>query len=116
MKNSDFILLVGTNPRLEATILNTRIRKAYLKNKLKIYSIGDPGDLTYPYQNIGSSTSIIRDIASGSHEISDKIKKIKKTINYYRRVSSLWKIGEYIFETLKNFLLIIILLKKIGML
>jgi len=35
IEESDLILLVGTNPRLEATILNTRIRKAYLKNKLK---------------------------------------------------------------------------------
>ena len=62
IEESDFILLVGTNPRLEATILNARIRKAYVKNKTKIYSIGDPGDLTYPYKNIGSSTSVIKEI------------------------------------------------------
>ena len=61
IEESDLILLVGTNPRLEATILNARIRKAYVKNKVKIYSIGNPGDLTYPYQNIGSSTSIIEE-------------------------------------------------------
>ena len=40
IEDSDLILLVGTNPRLEATILNARIRKAYVKNKTKIYSIG----------------------------------------------------------------------------
>ena len=78
IEESDFILLVGTNPRLEATILNARIRKAYIKNKIKIYSIGDAGDLTYPYQIIGSSTLIIKEIVSGSHEISNKIKKSKK--------------------------------------
>ena len=44
-----FILLIGTNPRYEATILNARIRKAYLKNKTKIISLNDVGDLTYPY-------------------------------------------------------------------
>ena len=49
IEESDLILLVGTNPRLEATILNARIRKAYVQNKVKIYSIGDPVDLTYPY-------------------------------------------------------------------
>ena len=74
IEDSDFVLLVGTNPRLEATILNARIRKAYIKNKIKIYSIGDPGDLTYPYLTIGSSTLLIREIISGSHEISNKIK------------------------------------------
>ena len=34
IEESDFILLVGTNPRLEATILNARIRKAYVNNKV----------------------------------------------------------------------------------
>ena len=42
------------------------LEKAYVKNKLKVYSIGDPGDLTYACENIGFNTSIIRDIASGN--------------------------------------------------
>jgi len=104
IEDSDFILLVGTNPRLEATILNARIRKAYVKNKLKIYSIGDPGDLTYPYQNIGSSTSVIREIVSGTHEISEKIKKSKKPIVIIGESALYGKTGQYVFETLKNFL------------
>jgi len=103
-EESDLILLVGTNPRLEATILNARIRKAYLRNKPKIYSVGDPGDLTYPYQNIGSNTSIIRDIASGSHEVSDKIKKSKRPLIIIGESALNDEVGEYIFETLKNFL------------
>ena len=98
------ILFVGTNPRLEATILNARIRKAYLRNKPKIYSIGDPGDLTYPYQNIGSSTSIIRDIASGLHDVSDKIKKSKKPLIVVGESVLCDEVGEYVVETLKNFL------------
>jgi len=102
---SDLILLVGTNPRLEATILNARIRKAYVKNKIKIYSIGDPGDLTYPYQSIGSSTSIIEEIALGKHKISAKIKKSKKPMIIIGESALYGKTGEYVFETLKNFLL-----------
>ena len=43
IEDSDLIVLVGTNPRLEATILNARIRKAYIKNKIKFISIGNPG-------------------------------------------------------------------------
>jgi len=104
IEDSDFILLVGTNPRLEATILNARIRKAYLKNKLNIYSIGNPGDLTYPYQNIGSNTSIIREIVSGNHEISKKIEKSKKPIIIIGQSALYGKSGQYIFETLKSFL------------
>ena len=104
IEDSDFILLVGTNPRLEATILNARIRKAYIKNKVKIYSIGNPGDLTYPYNYIGSSTSIIREIVSGSHEISEKIKKSKKPLIIMGQSALYGKVGEYVFETLKSFL------------
>tara|TARA_Y100000590_G_scaffold378163_1_gene444917 strand:+ start:4811 stop:6850 length:2040 start_codon:yes stop_codon:yes gene_type:complete len=104
IEDSDFILLVGTNPRLEATILNARIRKAHVKNGLKIYSIGDPGDLTYPYQNLGPNTSIIKDIASGAHEISSKIKKSKKPMIIIGESALRDKTGHYVFETLKNFL------------
>jgi len=104
IEDSDFILLVGTNPRLEATILNTRIRKAYINNRLKIYSIGNPGDLTYPYQSIGSNTSVIREIVSGSHEISGKIKKSKKPLVIIGESALYEKTGQYVFETLKSFL------------
>jgi NADH-quinone oxidoreductase subunit G len=104
IEDSDFILLVGTNPRLEATILNARIRKAYIKSKLRIYSIGDIGDLTYPYKNIGSNTSIIKEIVTGSHEISHKIKKSKKPIVIIGDSALYGESGKYIFETLKNFL------------
>ena len=105
IEESDLILLVGTNPRLEATILNARIRKAYVKNKVKIYSIGNPGDLTYPYQNIGSSTSIIEEIALSRHEISTKIKKSKKPMIIIGESALYGKTGQYVFESLKNFLL-----------
>jgi len=104
IEDSDLILLVGTNPRLEATILNARIRKAYINSRLKIYSIGNPGDLTYPYQNIGSNTSVIREIASGSHEISNKIKKSKRPLVIIGESALYGKAGQYVFETLKNFL------------
>ena len=104
IEDCDFILLVGTNPRLEATILNTRIRKAYINNRLKIYSIGNPGDLTYPYQSIGSNTSVIREIVSGSHEISGKIKKSKKPLVIIGESALYEKTGQYVFETLKSFL------------
>jgi len=104
IEESDFILLIGTNPRFEATILNARIRKTYVKNKTKIYSIGNPGDLTYPYKNIGSSTSVIKEIVSGSHELYRKITKSKKPIIIIGESALHGKSGQYIFETLKVFL------------
>ena len=104
IEHSDLILLVGTNPRLEATILNARIRKAYLKNRLKIYSIGDAGDLTYPYKIIGNNTSTIKEIVSNRHEISNKIKNAKKPIIIIGDSALYGETGKYVFETLKKFL------------
>ncbi len=104
IEDSDFILLVGTNPRLEATMLNTRIRKVFVQKKIPIYSIGDPGDLTYPYKKIQSNTKTIQEIVSGSHEIAEKIKKSKKPIVIIGDSALKRKSGQYIFETLKSFL------------
>ena len=56
IEDSDLILLIGTNPRHEATILNARIRKAFVQKSVPIFSIGDPGDLTYDYEIIGNKT------------------------------------------------------------
>ena len=105
IEESDLILLVGTNPRLEATILNARIRKAYVKNKTKIYSIGDADDLTYPYEVIGSNTSVIKDIVQESHKISKQIKNSKKPIIIIGESALQGKAGKYIFESLKEFLI-----------
>ena len=62
IEKSDLILLVGCNPRHEATILNARIRKAFRNNKTPIFSIGNPGDQTYEYKIIGDNTQTIKDI------------------------------------------------------
>ena len=57
IEESDLILLIGCNPRHEATMVNARIRKAFSKDKTPIYSIGDPGDLTYEYKLLEISNS-----------------------------------------------------------
>ena len=41
-------------------MLNARIRKAYIENKVEIYSIGDAKDLTYPYKIVGENTEELR--------------------------------------------------------
>ena len=104
IEKSDLILLIGTNPRHEATMLNARIRKAYVKNKVKIYSVGNPGDLTYPFKYIGSKTSIIKDIVSGNHELSNKIKKSKNPIIILGESVLAGRAGQYVFESMKKFL------------
>jgi len=105
LEESDLIILIGTNPRLEATILNSRIRKAYLKNKTKIYSLGDVGNLTYPYDILENNTKTIKDIINNKNELSKKIIKSKKPTFIIGQSVLKIKSGIYIFEELKKFLL-----------
>ena len=105
IEESDLILLVGTNPRREATILNARIRKTFVQKKIPIFSIGDPGDLTYEYKVIGNKTDDIKQLVNKESEISKKILSSKKPIIIIGESALELQSGKYIFEELKNFLL-----------
>ena len=72
------ILLVGTNPRHEATMLNARIRKVFAQKKVPIFSIGNPGDLTYDYTIIGKTTDDIKKIFNNESDFSKKLSVSKK--------------------------------------
>ncbi len=52
--DTDSIMLIGTNPRIEAAVLNGRIRKRWREGGLLIGVIGEQTDLTYPYEYLGS--------------------------------------------------------------
>ena len=54
IEDADAIMLIGTNPRKEAAVLNARIRKRYLKGEVLIGLVGEKADLTYPYNYLGA--------------------------------------------------------------
>jgi NADH-quinone oxidoreductase subunit G len=76
---ADFVLLVGANPRLEATIINSRIRKA-VKSGCKVFSIGDPGDQHYKFKVIGNNVSILDDLVFGNISESKLLKEAKNPV------------------------------------
>lgn len=67
--NAEMILLVGSNPRQEAPVLNARIRKAWL-NGAKVSRIGANDDLTFDVVQIGTGRDALNDLAAMDH--SDK--------------------------------------------
>ena len=105
IEESDLIILVGTNPRYEATILNARIRKSFVNNKTDIYSFGDIGDLTYPYKILDNKTDTIKDVFENKNELSEKIKNSKKPIIILGQSALRLKSGKFIFEEFKRFLI-----------
>ena len=75
----DLCLLVGSNPKIEASILNSRIRKRYLNSdRFTIGYIGENIELNYKFQNLGESPRILKQILNGKHEFSKYLKKSKK--------------------------------------
>ncbi len=104
IEESDLILLIGTNPRFEATILNSRIRKTYLKNKIEIFSLEDVGDLTYPYKVLENNSKVINKIIKNEHDLSNKIASAVKPIIILGQSILNSKNGAYIFEELKKYL------------
>jgi len=54
IEDADVVLLVGTNPRLEAPVLNARLRKRWLAGALRVGVVGEQADLTYGYDYLGA--------------------------------------------------------------
>jgi NADH-quinone oxidoreductase subunit G len=104
IEESDLILLIGTNPRYEATMLNARIRKAYLNNNTKIISLNDVGDLTYPYNSFDGKTQTIKDITENKNDISKKILEANKPMIIMGESFFNLESAEYLFHNLKKFL------------
>jgi NADH-quinone oxidoreductase subunit G len=77
IEKADAILIVGSNPRWEAPVLNARIRKRYLKGGLKIAAIGPKLDLTYPYQHLGQTADVLEHVASGGHAFAETLTNAK---------------------------------------
>ena len=105
IEESDLILLIGTNPRFEATMLNARIRKAYLKNKVKIVSLNDLGDLTYPYKSLDGKTQTIKDIFENKNELTKEVIEAQKPMIIFGESLLKSKSAKFLFNSFKNFLL-----------
>jgi NADH-quinone oxidoreductase subunit G len=75
---ADALLLIGTNPRWEAPVLNARLRKAWLQGNLKIANIGQSYDLTYPIEQLGASPSVLEALADRNHAFGDVLRNAKR--------------------------------------
>jgi len=75
---ADAILLIGSNPRWEAAVLNARIRKTWLAGPLKVAHIGEARDLTYPVEQLGASVNVLDALAEGSHPFAEVLRNAKR--------------------------------------
>ena len=78
IEEADAILIVGSDPRREAPVLNARIRKRYLAGGVSIGVIGDALELTYKYDHLGETADVLSGIADGSHTYAQTLKNAAK--------------------------------------
>jgi NADH-quinone oxidoreductase subunit G len=77
---ADALLIVGSNPRKEAAVLNARIRKRWRTGQLKVGVVGARPDLTYDYDYVGAGMESLGDLAAGKHSFADVLKNAKNPI------------------------------------
>lgn len=80
IEEADAILLVGTNPRHEAAVLNSRIRKSWLHTGLEVGFIGERADTTYGYDYIGADAKALANFVAGKGPFVEKFKAAKKPL------------------------------------
>ncbi|MEW6254817.1 MAG: NADH-quinone oxidoreductase subunit NuoG [Pseudomonadota bacterium] len=81
IEEADAILLIGTDPRHEASVLNARIRKRWRASggRLKIGVVGAPVDLTYPSDYLGAGPETLADLA-GAGTFADVLKAAERPL------------------------------------
>ncbi|WP_340119137.1 NADH-quinone oxidoreductase subunit NuoG [Pelagibius sp. 7325] len=78
IEQADAVLLVGTNPRWEAAMVNARLRKRFLQNGLKVGMIGQQVDLTFPYSYLGAGPETLAEIADGKGNFAAVLEKAER--------------------------------------
>src|SRR6195256_2933933 len=80
IEQADAILIVGSNPRREAAVLNARIRKRWRAGPWPIGLVGERVDLTYPYQYLGAGPDSLAELAAGRGDFAAALKAAKKPL------------------------------------
>ena len=105
IEESDLVLLIGCNPRHEATMVNARLRKSTIKNKIPVFSIGNPGDLTYGYTLLGDDLNELKNVIESKSRFNEKLKNSKKPLFIIGESALELKNAKYVLNETKNFLI-----------
>jgi NADH-quinone oxidoreductase subunit G len=77
---ADAVLIIGSNPRKEAPVLNARIRKRWLRSKVAVAVIGERADLSYDYDYLGAGGQTLSELAGGETAFAETLKGAKKPL------------------------------------
>src|SRR5262249_55226468 len=75
IEEADALLMVASNPRREAAVLNARIRKRWRMSGIPIGLIGERAGVTYPFGYLGAGPQTLSDVAAGGREVGAGLKR-----------------------------------------
>ena len=78
IEEADVLLIVGSNPRIEAAVLNARILKRWRRGGMKVGLVGEKVDLTYPYEHLGTGPQTLAEIAAGRHSFMQALDEARR--------------------------------------
>ena len=78
IEDADACLIVGSNPRLEAPIINARLRKRAGAGGFKVGVVGENVNLTYRAEHLGAGPQTLKEIADGSHAFCEILKAAER--------------------------------------
>jgi NADH-quinone oxidoreductase subunit G len=80
IEQADAVLIIGANPRFEASVLNARIRKRWRLGDMPVGVIGDVGDLRYEYEALGAGPDTLKDLAGGNGSFFSVLKDAQRPL------------------------------------
>jgi len=80
IEQADALLLIGSNPRFEASVLNARIRKRWRLGNFPIGAVGDIGDPRYDYEALGSGADSLKQLLDGKGKFVSALKKAQRPL------------------------------------
>lgn len=101
VEDADAILLVGANPRHEAAVLNTRIRKQWLRSDLEVGLVGEDFDSTFAYEQLGTSAADLKKALTGA--FGQKLQAVKRPMIIVGSAAAEHPDAKAIFELVGGF-------------
>ncbi|KAA1136790.1 hypothetical protein PGTUg99_000976 [Puccinia graminis f. sp. tritici] len=100
---ADFVLLVGTNPRHEAAVLNSRFRRSWLNKGLRVGLIGQKFDSVFEFDHLGADLRAVKDFTSGKGKFAESFKSAKKPMIIIGSAVNDHADGQEIYKSLAGF-------------
>ena len=78
LDEADAVLLIGSNLRLEAPVLNARLRRNWVQRDVQVGVIGEQADLTYSYDYLGAGPASLASLIKADAGFAKAFKDAKK--------------------------------------